>query len=313
MRTPHLAAALMWAGRGWHVFPLVPSTKRPAVDCWEERATTDPDRIRRAWASDKSEPYGIGIACGPSRLVVVDLDVPKPTADGRDVEPPVEWADLDVRTGLDVFAELHQRSADLDTPATFTIRTGSGGYHLYFAAPADDAGPQLRNTAGALGWLIDTRAAGGYVVAAPTVVEGRAYVVVAHDTPVAPLPAWIATALRPRPLPAPTPSSGRTAPVASGGSLHPYVAAAIDGQRRHIAAAPVGRRNHALYVSAVALGQLIAGGALDEDHAVAQLLDAAAGHFAAGAYSDRQARQTIASGFRAGARRPRSVPPGRVA
>src|SRR5690349_6896433 len=58
-----LTAALSAAGRGWHVFPLRPDDKRPAIERWEQRATTDPDRIRRCWTAG---PYGIGLACGPS-------------------------------------------------------------------------------------------------------------------------------------------------------------------------------------------------------------------------------------------------------
>jgi len=63
-----LAAALLNAARGWPVIPLRPGSKIPALhgetncprtgDCtnshrkFEQRATTDPDRIRAAW-----EPY----------------------------------------------------------------------------------------------------------------------------------------------------------------------------------------------------------------------------------------------------------------
>src|ERR1700733_14287500 len=101
-RTRMLQAALNAAARGWHVFPLRPGTKRPARPDHDEqhcdgtdprccdghtggehRATPDPARIRRGWAD---EPYNIGIACGPSRLVVVDLDTPKPGD-----TPPPEW------------------------------------------------------------------------------------------------------------------------------------------------------------------------------------------------------------------------------
>src|SRR5689334_691783 len=83
--TPMIQAALNAAGRGWHVFPLRPYSKRPAFPdhderhctrrdprCrnghtgWEPRATTDPARIGSGWAI---MPYNIGIACGPSRLV----------------------------------------------------------------------------------------------------------------------------------------------------------------------------------------------------------------------------------------------------
>src|SRR4051794_35306765 len=51
-----LRVALTVADRGWHVFPLRPDDKRPAVHRWEARATTDADRIRRCWASG---PYGV--------------------------------------------------------------------------------------------------------------------------------------------------------------------------------------------------------------------------------------------------------------
>ncbi|MFH9768891.1 bifunctional DNA primase/polymerase, partial [Streptomyces microflavus] len=69
-RLPHtqlLTVALEAAERGWHVFPLRPRDKRPALhgetacpgtgECaaghrkWEQRATTDPDRIRKAWSA----------------------------------------------------------------------------------------------------------------------------------------------------------------------------------------------------------------------------------------------------------------------
>ena len=55
---------------------------------------------------------------------------------------------------------------------TFMVRTGRGGLHLYFTAPP---GVRLGNTAGelgrGLGWLIDTRGHGGYVVAPGSVVD----------------------------------------------------------------------------------------------------------------------------------------------
>ncbi|WDG29705.1 DUF3631 domain-containing protein [Streptomyces sp. CA-278952] len=67
MNTHLLNAALNAAERGWHVFPLRPADKRPAlhgeVACpgtgvcvaghrkWEQRATNDPDRIRKAWSA----------------------------------------------------------------------------------------------------------------------------------------------------------------------------------------------------------------------------------------------------------------------
>ena len=143
-----LAAALDYAARGWHVFPTRPGTKQPATPnhpahlcdhtdprChdghtgWEQRATTDPDRITRAWTRRR---YGIGIACGPAGLVVIDLDTP---------------TDPSHRSGADRLAELEEAAGE-PLPETRSVCTPSGGTHLYFAAPAD--GPALCNTASRL-------------------------------------------------------------------------------------------------------------------------------------------------------------------
>ncbi|KIR63352.1 bifunctional DNA primase/polymerase [Micromonospora haikouensis] len=301
-----LAAALAHAARGWHVFPLRPDDKRPAFPnhaadrcdrtdprCraagrhlgWETRATTDPDRIRRAWST---RPYGIGLACGPSRLVVVDLDVPKP---GQ--IPP---ADHDLcGNGVDVFATVcHQHGHRIET--TYTVITGRAGSHLYSRHPS--TGPTLRNTAGALGWLVDTRAHGGYVVAAGSTVAGRPYTV-ALDVDPAPLPDWLGQLI----APAPPPARQAVTVALDVDRRGRYVAAAIHRQVTHLTSAPEGRRNHALFTSAVALGQLAAGGALTDDDVTAVLEPAA---LSIGLRPGEIAR-TIASGLRVGARQPRVV------
>jgi hypothetical protein len=308
-----LAAALAAAEHGWPVFPVRPNDKRPAFPdhtaarctgrdprCagghqgWEARATTDAARIRRGWTTT---PYNIGLACGPAGLVVLDLDVPKP---GEEI-PPAEWRTEGVRTGADVLAVLAKRAGQpLEALYdTYTVRTGRGGRHLYFTAPD---GARLGNTAGQLGWLIDTRAHGGYVLAAGSVVAGRPYVV-ERDQPVAPLPGWLFQRLsRPAPVP--------QAPVsiATGtGRRSAYVAAAIRREVEHVTSAAEGSRNAALYTAAVALGQLAAGGALTAEQVQSVLEQAAAGHIAARAYTATEARNTIASGLRAGARRPRTL------
>ncbi len=162
-RSALLHAALAAAERGWHVFPLRPGTKRPALHgegtctgtgpCtaghlkWEQRATTDPDRIRATWSTG---PYNIGVACGPSGLVVVDLDVPKDNSSG------------DAPCGAATFAALCERAGHA-VPDTCRVRTASGGQHLYFTAPS---GVRLTNTARTVAPSVDTRAWGGYVVAA---------------------------------------------------------------------------------------------------------------------------------------------------
>ena len=155
-----LAAALAHAARGWRVFPLRRGDKRPAVKDWEPRATTDPARIERAWTAG---PFNIGIATGPSGLVVLDLDRPKP----GEIPPPA-YRQPGIGDGGDVLAVLCEANDQPLPVDTYAVRTGSGGTHLYFTAPP---GMTLRNTAKRLGWLIDTRAHGGYVVAAGSTVD----------------------------------------------------------------------------------------------------------------------------------------------
>ncbi|GLZ15655.1 hypothetical protein Acsp04_58900 [Actinomadura sp. NBRC 104425] len=283
--------ALAAAARGWHVFPLRPGDKRPAVTNWEGRATaTDTARIRRCW---QHAPYNIGIACGPSGLVVIDLDTPKP---GQ--VPPPEWADEPgISTGADVLAALAERHGQPFPFETYTVRTASGGMHLYFTAPA---GARLRNTAGRLGWLIDTRAHGGYVVAAGSAVGPNAYAT-AYDVPPAPLPGWLAELLHPAPRPTRQPV---VVHLAAPGRRAAYLNKAIKASVDAVAAAPQGRRNATLYGAAVALGQLVAGGALDPADTEDLLVNAAV----QSGQSELAARRTIVSGFRAGAQRPRRVP-----
>jgi hypothetical protein len=202
---------------------------------------------------------------------------------------------------LAVLAEQAGQPVPLDT---LTVATPSGGTHLYFRAPSD---VKLRNTEGdkgkGLGWRVDTRAHGGYVVAPGSVRDNGPYAVVVDRDP-APLPGWLVDRLSPAPLP--TPSTG---PVEIRSSVRRsrYLDAAIRLECERVHSAPKGQRNARLYIAAVALGQLVAGHALTEAEHEQVLLTAAGRHIAVGAYSEEQARATIASGLRKGQNRPRRV------
>jgi hypothetical protein len=149
---PFLAAALAAAERGWRVFPVVPAGKTPAISGWQERATNDSRQIYRWWRGNIA--LNIGIATGQSGLVVVDLD------HSRGDVPPRRFGGA--RDGRDVLAMFAaEAGAELPTH-TYTVST-PGGCHLYFRAPVR---VELRCTAGTVGWRIDTRARGGYVVGA---------------------------------------------------------------------------------------------------------------------------------------------------
>lgn len=305
---PLLAAAVAAVLRGWAVFPLRPGSKVPALHghdrcprtgaCtdghvgWEQRATHDPERVRAAWAAGT---FNIGVATGPSRLVVIDLDVPDPGE-----TPPPPWNQDGVRDGQDVLAVLADQAGQPYPADTLTVATPSGGLHLYFTAPP---GIELRNTAGTrLGWCIDTRAHGGYVLAPGSRVHGQPYRVL-HDQQPAPLPAWLTDRLTPTP-PAPIP----TGPVhTSTGKRSRYVDAALRCEVDRVTNAPKRQRNATLYVAAKSLGQLVAGHALGEDEVVNELFVAAWKHIAVGAFTQSQAMATIRSGLRDGAKNPRQV------
>jgi HJR/Mrr/RecB family endonuclease len=179
-------AALDCASRGMAVFPCLVGRKEPRWRAWEARATRDPAEIRRVWGR---APYNIGVACGPSNLVVVDLDVPKEA-----VVVPAEWQRVGVATGVEVLVALAMRAGE-PFPATMTVATPRGGRHLVFRAPAN---VEVRNSAGTVGWCVDVRAAGGYVLGVGSVIQGITYRLV-NAAPVAELPAWLQTAItRPR-------------------------------------------------------------------------------------------------------------------
>lgn len=282
----HLAAALEAARRGWHVFPLRPNAKTPAIVGWQAAATTDPDRIRRWWTRQDHAADGVAIACGPSGLLVIDCDQPKP---GSDHPAP------GIIDGLDALAALAEH-AGVNLPIdTYTVQTGTGGTHLYYRQPP---ATRLGNSQGRLGRLIDTRGHGGYVVAAGSTVAGRPYTV-DLDTDPAPLPAWLAGLLAPAPLPPQQPVVVQM-PTNRAGA---YVRAAVAREVERVTTAAKGERNRSLYIAAVALGQLVAGGALAEVDAttVLEQVGVAAG------LGTTETYRTVRSGLAAGARRPRKV------
>jgi hypothetical protein len=240
---------------------------------WERRACSDPERVARYWPGDH---HNIGIACGPSRLVVLDLD-----AHG---ELPEDWRQLSgVNDGKDVLAQICEW-AGMDWPATYTVATPSSGWHLYFAAPAGSA---IRNSASMIGPQVDVRAAGGYVVGAGSTVNGREYEAIGEDIP-AELPPWIDRLLSPKQAqdPVSRPARQGTAP------------GRLTGLLRTVEQAPAGTRNERLYWAACRAAEMAAAGWTDARDLAGQLVTAA---LAAGLPED-EARRTITSAMRGDSR-----------
>ncbi|MEU6945691.1 bifunctional DNA primase/polymerase [Streptomyces sp. NPDC046316] len=248
-----LTAALDAASRGWPVFPLRPRDKRPAghpeANCPgagrcadghlvpEQRATTDPNLIRAAW---EHKPYNVGIATGPSGLLVVDLDTLKP----KDEEGTPD--------GATSFKALCERAGQA-VPATYRVRTASGGEHLYFTAPA---GVRLRSTAGTLARKVDTRGWGGYVVAPGSIVPNGPYAVV-DARPVADLPAWLLEALTPPQKPA------QPVVLSMPTRTSRYADVVLKRETAAVASAVEGGREAELFRAARAVGRFVAWGDLD--------------------------------------------------
>ncbi|NMI60215.1 MULTISPECIES: bifunctional DNA primase/polymerase [unclassified Streptomyces] len=276
-----MRTALDAAAHGWHVFPLRPGTKRPALhgetSCpltgtcadghvkWEQRATTNPDRICAAWTHG---PFNVGIATGPSGLLVVDLDTPE------------HKGSSDAPDGAATFRALCERAGHA-VPDTYRVRTASGGTHLYFTAPP---GIRMTNTQGTVADSVDTRGWGGYVVAAGSVTPTGAYEPLCGPE-VARLPSWLQSILQPAPKAATAPS------VAIAGQSRRYADVALAAEARNAAVAQVGEREATLFRAARALGRFVAWGDLPR-HVVEQALQT--GGEAAG-LSASECRSTLRS------------------
>lgn len=282
-RSALLSAALSAAERGWAVFPLRPGSKRPALhgaaSCprtgpcaaghrkWEQRATTDPERIRATWSSGS---FNVGIATGPSGLLVVDLDVPK------------DNSNADAPSGAATFKALCERAGHA-VPTTHRVRTASGGTHLYFTAPP---GIRLANSAGKLGPLIDTRAWGGYVVAPGSTAPAGPYAVT-DPTPPADLPKWLYALL----APSQTPQRPITLPASSRAAQ--YAIAALNSETATVRTAQQGQRDLTLLAAARALGRFVAWG--DLPRSVVE--EALQGAGEAAGLPPAQCRSTVRSGL----------------
>jgi Bifunctional DNA primase/polymerase, N-terminal len=261
-------AALDYAARGLPVFPCQARGKKPLTRNGFKDASSHREHVWHWWR--RCPHANIGLATGPgSGWLVVDLDGPA----GR-----ASWERL---------IRQHGRVQ------TLAAITGGGGLHLVFAYPDR---LQFGNTAGRLGPGIDTRGAGGYIIAAPSLhPSGRRYQWLEPRLDPAPLPEWLLELLLPPPLLAPSVQPPR---INGGG----YWRRALQGECDRLARATVGQRNHALNRAAFRLGQLEPAGASFDD--VTAALGQVAQELGLG---QRETALTIRSGWSAGARRPRGA------
>jgi hypothetical protein len=171
---PVLAAALAYAARGWHVFPVPVGTKKSFKSAQYSNgrrwgATTDPAEIKRNWRRWPSA--NIGVATGEvSGIFLIDAD----TAAAHGVD------------GLASLQELEAKHGPL--PLTLMARTPSGGEHRIFRYP--NSGIKIKNSASEIAPGLDCRGSGGMFVAPPSVKGDAAYEWI-NDAPIADAPQWL--------------------------------------------------------------------------------------------------------------------------
>ena len=151
-----LQYALNYARAGFYVFPMSVflneetgkkklSFPFPKAEGWREESTRDEETIRGWFTHPRKGMKGLGLDCGKSGVVVIDLDTDD-TKDGL-----IEWSKLPEQQ---------------DTP--MKVVTRSGGLHRFYRDPSG----LIRNSASEVAPGIDIRGNGGLVIVPPTRVWG---------------------------------------------------------------------------------------------------------------------------------------------
>ncbi|MCP2337873.1 bifunctional DNA primase/polymerase [Actinomadura rupiterrae] len=217
-------------------------------------ATTDPTRITTWW---RRVPDAVpAVAAGPSGLVLIDLDThaTRPPRDpAAELLPGIDLAEEQVpggygsvRNGIDAMHLLARlRGGHHPWPAgpdhqPVSVRTPSGGRHLWYRAPDD----HLHQALSALGWQIDIKAGWSYGIAPGAVTRAGTYAVHA-GTPHAPgrMPDWLEREVRRVAGPKPAPPPAPVVPAAPGQSnAAGYVRAVLDNGTAELASLTDGRK-----------------------------------------------------------------------
>ena len=201
-----LSDALKYHDQGLTVIPVTPSKKHPPLISWKHVQESRPSReqVEKWWTDNPNA--NIAIVTGKiSNLSVIDFD-------GRE--------------GMESFRDHLQG----DLPATRVHRTPNGSHMLFQYAPA------LKTTAGILPG-VDIRSEGGYIIAPPSIVDGKPYTVLRPRAiqPLLKLPRSFNGSSRPAPAQqasAPQDSPSWVTDAISNGAGH--------GQRNEVATRLVG-------------------------------------------------------------------------
>lgn len=236
----NIKAAQFAIEQGWEIVPVQvwltsqgDKASKPYVK-WSEGGTKDWEQARDWWVQWPDAV--VGILTKNSGLLVIDLDLHNEDADGI-----LSWQQiLDAYNGGEM-------------PQTFTVRTPTGGMHLYF----NNSDPRLKNSASKLGPGIDTRGAGdkkGGLIYGPGSARFDGQYEVENDVPVIDLPKWLADLL--------APVEAERNPVADVWASDPTRRFTLDQAREFcvkyglepLVAAQNGARNNTLNIAAKVMG-----------------------------------------------------------
>lgn len=126
-------------------------------------ATNDKDQIDK-WL-EKAHNANLAIACGQSDLAVIDID-PRNGGHFRENEGD--------------FSVFSQNGTEYKLPKTRVVKTGGGGYHLYYSGAS--------KLPSKLDVGIDFKSNGGYVIAPPSIHESGNSYQLWIDYPIVPFP-----------------------------------------------------------------------------------------------------------------------------
>lgn len=291
MTNPHdtASAALRYIDRGWAVVALHDVAtgvcscgsadpehaagqggKHPVAKGWQNAGLRTSAAVADAWA--RRPGANIGIVTGrASGIWVLDVD-------------PLHGGDKQLAALVAAYGPL---------PETYTVRTGSGGRHYYWAMPDFD----FTTSRGRLPVGLDVRGNAGQVVAPPSYTLRGSYQVLV-DVAVAAAPAWLLGLIKPEERPEPIERSDAAAwtqPQGVAGRGAAYARVAVRELLGQLTAAQPGERNVTAYRVGRRLAELVASpwAELNGESVAAWYLDAAARCDVDGGFSQTEALNVL--------------------
>lgn len=233
-------AALRYAEKGWHVFPLAPKTKEPiAKSHGFKDASVDLEVVEHWWR--RTTDANIGIATGKlSGILVIDIDGP---------------------VGEESWAELRQD--DIEADHTLSQRTGDGRHLVYrwpgFECRGSNVDSSLKE--------LHLRADAHYIVAPPSIhPSGRQYQWLRDHVTIRECPPWLTECLRERPRPE------RAARPIERRDGRGEADRAVRVASQWLSIAGDGERHHSRRRAGFLVGKAVGAGLLDYEAAISDLV-----------------------------------------